>query len=216
MRSAIDAPNVHARSLVKSSFLSGLYVSHQIQPEDVIRILNATGVGFVLVGAHGLGGWIGAPRATEDIDVVVTNRHVKKAVKALLAAFPILEAVDLSVVTRLRVSGTDDVAIDVMKPNQPVVAAALKNTVTVRSGDNAYKVPTLEMALAMKFAPMVSLLREDEKKHYDAGDFIRMVKHNPDIDLAKLAELGELVYPGGGKEVVEMVRRVRAGESLTL
>jgi hypothetical protein len=28
--------------------------------------------------------------------------------------------------------------------------------------------------------------------------------------------LGELVYSGGGKEVVEMVRRVRAGEILHL
>ena len=43
-----------------------------------------------------------------------------------------------------------------------------------------------------------------------------MVKSNPDIDLNKLAELGDLVYPEGGKEVVEMVRQVRAGEKLRL
>jgi hypothetical protein len=72
------------------------------------------------------------------------------------------------------------------------------------------------MALAMKFAPMISLTREDKKKHQDAHDFIQMVEVNPDIDLEQLAGLGELVYPGGGKELVEKVRQVRAGESLKL
>ena len=53
-------------------------------------------------------------------------------------------------------------------------------------------------------------------KFVDAHDFIRMVKSNPNIDLDKLAELGDMVYPEGGKEVVEMVRQVRAGEKLRL
>jgi len=43
-----------------------------------------------------------------------------------------------------------------------------------------------------------------------------VVKRNPEIDLEKLAELGDLVYPGGGKEIVEKVRQVRAGEKLIL
>jgi len=79
-----------------------------------------------------------------------------------------------------------------------------------------YRIPALEMALAMKFAAMVSLMRVDEKKLIDASDFIKMVKTNPEIDLSQLAELGELVYPGGGQEIVELVRKVRAGEKLQL
>ena len=63
---------------------------------------------------------------------------------------------------------------------------------------------------------MVSLVRADEKKHLDAHDFISMVKANGDIDLEKLEELGNLVYAGGGKELVEKVRQVRAGEKLQL
>ena len=34
--------------------------------------------------------------------------------------------------------------------------------------------------------------------------------------IAKLEELGDLVYPGGGKEILERVRQVRAREKLTL
>jgi len=209
-------PDVHGPSLFKSSKLSGVYVPHFIRPEDVIGILTAAKVSFTLVGAHGLGGWTGKPRATEDVDIVVVQRHVKKAVAALTAAFPNLDVDDQPAVVRLRDRQTGAVAIDVMKPNQAVIHAALKHTHTVRSGRLSYKVPSLEMALALKFAPMVSLNRADDDKHVDAADFIRVIRHNADIDLDKLATLGELVYPGGGKRIVEFVRRVRAGEQLIL
>jgi hypothetical protein len=206
----------HGLSLFKSSKLSGLYVPRFIRPEDVIRVLNAAKVSFTLVGAHGLGGWTGKPRATEDVDVVVGPRHVKKAVTALTKAFPNLVVDDHPAVVRLRDRETGAVSIDVMKPNQDVIRAALKNTREVRSGRLRYKVPSLEMALALKFAPMVSLNRSELDKQQDAVDFGRIVLANSNIDLDTLAKLGELVYPSGGKEIVEMVRRVRAGEPLTL
>jgi hypothetical protein len=209
-------PDVHGLSLFKSSKLSGVYVPHFIRPEDVIRVLTAAKVSFTLVGAHGLGGWTGKPRATEDVDIVVEQRHVKKAVAALTAAFPNLDVDDQPAVARLRDRETGSVAIDVMKPNQAVIHAALKHTHTVRNGRQSYKVPSLEMALALKFAPMVSLNRSDLDKQQDAVDFGRIVASNPKLDLDQLAALGGLVYPGGGKEIVEFVRRVRAGEQLIL
>jgi hypothetical protein len=106
--------------------------------------------------------------------------------------------------------------IDVMKSNQELFRHALKHTRTVESEGQTYKIPSLEMALAMKFAPMVSIYRLDIDKYQDAHDFGHIVYSNPNIDLKKLAELGNLVYPEGGKEVVEMVRRIRAGEKLIL
>lgn len=134
----------------------------------------------------------------------------------MLEAFPSLELVDLPVVARLTDRETHEVAIDVMKPNQQLFKAAFQHTKTVHSGGQTYKIPSLEMALAMKFAPMVSLNREDADKYLDAHDFMHMVKSNPDIDSTTLAELGELVYPGGGAEVLELVRKTRAGEKLNL
>jgi hypothetical protein len=208
-------PDVHARSLATSTALSEYYVADLITPLEIIRVLNRIGVRFVLAGAHGLGGWTKAPRATEDVDVVVAARGQRKAVTALLAAFPGLVAEEHEVVTPLRERETGTVRIDVMKPNQDVYRAALKNTHTVQSGGETYNVPSLEMALAMKFAAMISLTRSDEKKHFDAGDFIRIVKANSEIDLKKLHELGQLVY-NGGDEVVEKVRQVRAGEKMNL
>jgi predicted nucleotidyltransferase len=212
----MNLQSIHKDSLATSTALSGYYVENFIAPHDVIRILNNAAVRFMLVGAHGVGGWLQKPRASEDVDVLVAARSHKKAIKALTEAFPQLEVDDHPVVTRLRHRDTQKVIIDVMKPNQQLFREALKHTYTVQADGQSYQIPSLEMALAMKFAPMISLHRSDEDKFIDAHDFIYIVKANPDIDLEKLAQLGELVYPGGGEEIVEKVRQVRAGERLNL
>jgi hypothetical protein len=202
--------------LATSTALSEYYVEDLITPLEVIKVLNEAGVKFMLVGAHGLGGWMKDPRATQDVDVLVAMRSQKKAVKALLTAFPHLEAEDHPVVIRFLDKATREVRIDVMKPNQELFRDALKHAETVQTKGHVYRIPSLEMAITMKFAPMISLNRSDEDKYIDAHDFITIVKRNPNIDLDKLAVLGDLVYPGGGKEIVEKVRQVRAGEKLSL
>jgi hypothetical protein len=212
----VKVRDIHAQSLATSSALSELYVPNLIKPMDVIRVLNAAKVHFMLLGVHGLSGWTQEPRATNDVDVLVAARGHKKAVRALLAMFPHLQAEDHQVVTRLRDPEAGIVLIDVMKPNQQLYHDALKHTHPVESGGQKYLVPSLEMALAMKFSAMISLTRSDDKKHYDAGDFIRIVKANPLIDLEKLHALGQLVYNGGGDELVEKVQQVRAGKKLVL
>jgi hypothetical protein len=208
--------DIHSRSLATSSTLSVYYVPEHITPLEVIRVLNAAGIRFMLLGAHGLGGWMQKPRATEDVDILVGVRAHKKAVRTLLAAFPHLEAEDHEVVTRLRDAKTRAVVIDVLKANQPLYRDALKHTHPVESGGQTYHIPSLELALAMKFAAMISLTRADRDKLQDAHDFMYIVDSNPDINLNKLHALGQLVYNGGGDEVVEKVRQVRAGEKLNL
>src|SRR4029077_13239672 len=115
---------------------------------------------------------------TQDVDVIVASRHEKKAVKALLEAFPQLQADDMPVVIRLRDRETKRVAIDVMKTNQQLFRQALKHTRTIHVEGHTYKIPSLEMALAMKFAPMVSIYRADIEKYQDAHDFGQMVLNN--------------------------------------
>jgi hypothetical protein len=212
----VNVRDIHAQSLATSSALSELYVPNLIKPMDVIRVLNAAKVRFMLLGAHGIGGWIGKPRATEDVDVLVGTRGHKKAVRALLAAFPHLQAEDHPVVTRLRDPETGTIVIAVMKANQPLYHDALKYTHTVESEGQQYKIPSLELALATKFAAMISLSRAKKDKLQDTRDFMYIVDENPSIDLEKLHALGQLVYNGGGDEIVEKVRQVRVGEDLIL
>jgi hypothetical protein len=208
--------DIHERTLRKATTLSGFAMPDAIHPLEVITVLNREGVSFVLVGAYGLSGWVVKPRATEDVDVVVAAKHHKKAVKALLAEFSHLESCDLPVVTRLRDRETQEVAVDIIKPNQELYRAAFKHTHKVQMQGQTYRVPSLEMALAMKFAPMISLYRDDADKHMDAHDFMKMVRAHEEIDLQTLKELGNLVYPGGGAEILELVGKVRTGEQLQL
>jgi hypothetical protein len=208
--------SIHPRSMEVSTALSKYYMPRFITPVEVISVLNNAGLKFMLVGLHGICGWMDKPRATSDVDVLVASRHQSKAIKVLLTAFPNLKAEHHDVVTRLRDRETGKVAIDVLKPNQQLYRDALKHTVEQTTEGQKYCIPTLEMSLAMKFATMVSPHREDADKYQDAHDFMRMVKVNESIDMDTLAKLGDLVYPEGGKELVEKVRQVRAGEKLLL
>ncbi|CAN5557797.1 hypothetical protein BH10PLA2_BH10PLA2_29500 [soil metagenome] len=208
--------DIHVSSLATSTALSSYYVREFIQPLDVIKVLNRAKVKFVLAGLHGIGGWMNKPRATQDVDVLLWARHHKKGIKALRSAYPHLEQVDLLVVTRLMDPSTGNVVIDLMKSDQGVFQAAFKHTHQVEMEGEHYLIPSLEMALAMKFAPMVSPNRQDLDKYQDAHDFGYMVQKNASIDLGLVEELGELIYPGGGTEILEAVRRVRAGEKLIL
>jgi hypothetical protein len=213
--------DIHERRMRRSAEIARFQMELQLDkrflsPLDVIRVLNRAKISFVLVGAYGLSGWRSQARATEDVEVVVAARQVAKAVRALMKAFPHLQADDAEVVVRLRDKDTEEVAIDVMKPLQPPYHVIFKHTKKVTAGKESYRVPTLEMALTGKFAPRISLIRIDEKKLQDAADFIDIVKKNPDIDLEVLESLGDIVFRGGGKEILELVRRVRAGEKLDL
>jgi len=207
---------IHLQCLAVSTALSKYYVKNFITPEKVIDVLNAAGVRFMLAGAHGIGGWMNEGRTTQDVDVLVATRHLRAAVQALRSAFPRLLVNDTPVVTRFADPTTGKVVLDVMKPNQPLHRIAMRHAHRVETRKRVYYIPTLEFALAMKFAATVSPWRERKRKMRDAVDFAWIVEANPDIDMGKLAQLGERVYPGGRKEIVEMVRRIRAGEGLEL
>jgi hypothetical protein len=207
--------NLLAERLRISTSISAYYVKNMVTPLQVIAVLNREGISFVLVGAHGVGSWMREPRATQDVDVVVAEKHLKKATRVLVAEFPHLTPRDEEVVVRLldRESGT--ALIDLIKP-RALYRETFKHTYAVSAGTENYRIPSLAMALAMKFAAMVSPNRPAGKKHRDAGDFTFIVEQNPEIDDAELTRLGEHVYGGGGADLREMVRQVRAGETLVL
>jgi hypothetical protein len=182
-----------------------------IEPEDIIRLFNREDIKFVLMGAHGIGGWIEAPRATRDVDLLIYKRHHRKAVRTVQQQWPMLVKQEHEVVTRFLDPADQKSSIDLMRPIDLFVEA-FKNCIEV--GDT-HRVPNLEMALACKFAALISRTRSEDKKHLDASDFIQMVRRNYDsIDRARLQRLGEAVYPGGGEEVARMIEDVKAGRPL--
>lgn len=204
----------HAEYLAKAEQLSRIQVKGMLGPLDVIRVLQREKISFVLVGAYGLVGWRKRARATEDVDLVVALKQVKKAVRVLQAAFADLDAEEHEVVVRLRNRQTGTVVIDVMKPIQPPYVDIFKYTHKVVEEGIEYRVPSVEFALATKFAALISLSRMDEDKYLDAHDFALISKVNPDVDFDVLAAIGDSIFPGGGKEIVEKVEQARAGQRL--
>jgi hypothetical protein len=173
-----------------------------IGPDDVARVLVHAGVKYVIVGAHAINGYSGRPRATVDVDVIA--QHPKKAARAIGAAFPHLKMQDTPVVIRFK--DEDHEAIDVMKPaGSSLWPRLLKDAVELRIGRMTLRVPRLEGVLAAKFSSMCSPLRRVPDRQQDAADFIRVVEANAKINLEVLEELGELVYTGGGGNLLKLV-----------
>jgi hypothetical protein len=213
-------PVDHARALKETAWLTkvqlGMWLEGfvEVEPKQLIRVLNRAGVKFVLMGAHVTNAWSRVARATRDVDVLVQKSHHRKAVQAIQKAFPTLIPEEHPVVTRFRDPADNQVAIDVMKPSHEIHKAALKHTVRVQG---THQVPILEMLLACKFAAMVSPNRPRDRAAQDAADFGLVVRHNKeDINRDRLARFGEIVYEGGGSGVLKLLDDFLAGRPIVV
>jgi hypothetical protein len=97
-----------------------------ITPQDVIDALTAAAVkNWVLMGLHGYVGYMPNPRATQDVDVLVSYKQRKRAVKAIADRWPELIVRELSQVTRfldpsdVDSEGNPKPVIDLMHPWSP-------------------------------------------------------------------------------------------------
>ncbi len=183
-----------------------------IGPADVAKVLNAANLKYVLVGGHAANGYLGRPRFTVDVDVIVESP--KKATAAIAKAFADLTVLDTPVVTRFKRADGDE-AIDLMKPiGSKLWKQLIRIAITVEIDGVPLRIPPVEGVLAAKLAAMASPARRLLDKQQDELDFARIVTVNDLLDLIVLEELGELVYPGGGKEILKHVADVRAGKLL--
>jgi hypothetical protein len=210
----------HRVALQTSGWLSNLFhrmrrdKAAKVTPHKVIRALNAAEVSFVLMGTHGVVGWRSESRSTHDVDVLIEARHHRKAIKAIRQAFPMFPVEDNPVVTRFTDPAINEVVIDLMKPCADILLAAFEFNVPI---GRTHRIPDLEMALASKFAAMVSPNRRPDKKLIDAGDFVNIVITNrKDIDLNKLAGLANRVYSDGGAEILQLIKDIDAGRQIKL
>lgn len=210
----------HLEALHTSSKLTGWFRKDRepevlkVTPKNVIAALNRAGIRPVLMGTYGIGGYRSEARATEDVDVLVRKREVRKAIRALEQEFPYLEIVENSAVARFRNAATQKIVLDVMKPSSQAMQSVFRNTLKV---GKTHLIPVLEMAIVAKFLAMRAQNRSDDKRHVDAGDFINMVSHNRCvIDLKKLERLGNRVSPKGGSEVLRLIKDIDAGRTIQL
>lgn len=200
-------------------------VPSPVDLNQILLTLTQKKIPFILTGAHGIGSWTGRPRATQDVDILVKGgRNLTRAVNAIKALYPELEVKVFFGVSAFFIPGEKESVIDITYPHRPALAETLANPVWAE--DKAlglkYRIPSLEAALANKYGAMLTPTRDVAKRAIDIGDFQWMVKHSMDegrqpIDLRRLESLGEKVWPGGGgKELLRLVERTKAGLPISL
>jgi hypothetical protein len=187
--------------------------------------LSRKKIPFVLTGAHGIGGWTGRPRSTQDIDILVKGgRNHARAVNAIKALYPQLDVRTFFGVTAFFVPGEKESVIDVTYPHREDLVETLANPVWTEDKARRlrYRIPSLEAALANKYGAMMTISRNMAKRDLDMADFRFMVLHSlkegrQPMDLAKVAALGEKVNPGkGGKDILRLIDLAKAGKPITL
>lgn len=186
--------------------------SHNVEPQQVIDVLNDAGIRrWVLMGLYGYVGYLAQPRATQDVDLLVAEDELEKVILAIELRWPELQTERLEVVVRFRdpgevaMTGEMKQVIDVLLPSSDCYAAILARYHRIDK-TTGHKVPTLEAACASKFAALVSPHRDFDRKQQDAVDLRNiMVPNSEEIDKAILERLGDLVYPGGGAELLEFL-----------
>ena len=212
-----------ADAVRECGFLSAQYRKRFAMPEidwqRIVTALQAKKIPFVLTGAHGISTWTGRPRSTHDVDILVkSGRNYTRAINAIKALYPELEMRNFFGVAAFFVPGETESVIDVTYPHRLDIAQTLATAVWIEDETRRYRIPALEAALANKYGASLSPTRDAGKRGQDMVDFYSMVKHSLDegrdpIDLDRVAELGELVWPGGGgKEILYFVEQAKAGE----
>jgi hypothetical protein len=212
-----------ADAVRECAYLSAQYRRRFGMPEidltKIVKTLQAKKIPFVLTGAHGIATWTGRPRSTCDVDILVkSGRNYARAVKAIQALYPDLEMRLLAGVAAFFPPGETQSVIDVVYPHRLDIAQTLETAIWFEDQGMRVRIPALEAALANKYGAMLALSRDYLKRAQDGVDFAGMVKHSLDdgrdpIDMDRLAELGELVWPGGGgPEIVRLVEQANAGQ----
>jgi hypothetical protein len=210
------APSGHARGIAVSTRLTTQYrqthksESMDVTPQQVVDVLVQAGVkNWVLMGLHGYVGYLPEPRATQDVDVMIPYSQKKRATEAVQQAWPELEVRDLSQVVRFLDPGDRDAegapkpVLDLMLPFGKFQQTILEKYVVVDEA-TGHRLATLEAAIVSKYAAVVSAHRSWEKKEQDAVDFRKLVRANcRRIDRGVMRELADLVWHGGGEEILQ-------------
>jgi hypothetical protein len=220
-------PSGHAYGVNKSAMLTSDYRKRlrrgivDVRPEEVIDCMNEAGIkNWCLMGLHGYVGYLPMPRATQDVDVMVPFSQKKKAADAVAKRWPMLKRVELSQVVRfmdetdLDPDGHAKPVVDIMLPWGKFQETILEQYVLVDE-ELRSRYPTLEAAIASKYAALVSPNRSRDKKAYDAADFRKIIRANHKRLIRDiLLLLGNQIWEKGGDELLSFVDLTIADQPL--
>lgn len=174
-----------------------------------IAVFESNRAAWALVGAHAVG-ILTEPRATADFDFIVETRKLDAIVRDLSGAFGELDAREIGAAVRLT-------AIDInliRSTNHALFQEALREVRTV--GD--WKLPRIEVLIALKFLAAISPWRDRVRKTRDMSDIaaLYLAGEVPPLDREETIRLGGLAYPGAERELRDLLDRIDRGDPLSI
>lgn len=207
-------------NLEKSYELSSQQVKDAVNPLEVAALFEKEKMSYVLIGGHMLSYYTGTARATVDVDFIIGWADFGRATEAVRKAYSHFRQNDKVyhiTYDSQNSAGGDPERVDLVKDGFPLFRAVVeKYSVEIKKGQQIVKIPTIEAAIALKFAASISPNRGDENKPVDNADLLRLIRTTFSLDEKVLAALGDLVYKGGGKELVSIVGDIRSGKTVRL
>jgi hypothetical protein len=185
-------------------------------PEKVLEIFNRleeAEVDWVLVGAEAVNLYVARPRATVDVDIVVSQKHLRRVKKLLKETCVAVK--DTEVVLRALISPEPNrLSLDAIKSqSHELFDLALKHQVS----KGGVRVVRVEALLALKYLSAVSPNRSPEDKRMDASDFGRVYKQNRKrIDHPLLLDLASRAHRGARKEFEAFLDAIAHDRPLTI
>lgn len=210
----------HINNLQKSFELSSQQIEDAVNPLEVAALFEKEHVSYVLIGGHMLSFYTGTARATVDVDFIIGGADFSRAAKVIDKAYAQFKHNDriYHVTYDSKKKGLKDPErIDLVKDGFPLFREVVQQYChTLRSNNHTVKIPTIEAAIALKFAASISPNRGDENKPVDNADLLRLVRSRSSLNEVALSKLGDFVYRGGGKELISIVADIRAGKPVNL
>ncbi len=175
----------------------------------IIAAFEAAGARWCLIGAHAVNLYT-EPRATADFDFVFDDRKERKVLAALVDAFGALESVDVDAAVRL-----PGLNVDLVRASTNELFRAALTHATERDG---WRVPPIEVLLALKYLSATSGFRARARKAQDATDLMRLYESVDEgaLDRALLRELTSKIYPGAADDFDALLDKIERGEPITI
>jgi len=208
-------------NLQKSFELSKQQIDDVVDPLEVAALFESRQVSYVLIGGHMLSYYTGTARATVDVDFIIGGADFERASEAIDKVYTQFKQHDrvyhVTYDSKKKSHSKEPERIDLVKDSFPLFSTIVKKySVNLRDSKQVIKIPTIEAAIALKFAASISPNRGDENKPVDNADLMRLIRITPELDEKVLQVLGELIYRGGGNELIAVVHDVRSGKVISL
>ncbi len=178
----------------------------------LLDVFVETGTRHCLIGGLAVG-YHGRPRATVDVDFLVSKRHIARVARALEARGYVVTRHEgmMRVYAPGATPGRDEAIADLVAwEANPTLRAAARASEPAEVLGHPVQIVQRGALVALKFHAAVSPARRIEDRYIDVGDIGRVMRAGFDDDDRALAlRIAETMYPGAPEQLAQLLDDLR-------